>query len=275
MGASGHTWDMERVGDFPEDAFAPNGLAWWDGGARGAASRGLGQAPRLAAWLWFNKGLGDEFSMNELRDALGPEIVGKSEHLNRRLRELRAAGWVIPSGKDVGGPLGGSGYRLDGKGVRIWLPEERRRVARFAPSAKIRRRVLERDGSRCVVCGIGAGEPYPGEPNRRARLTLGHRVPQERLRQYGEADNLDNWRTECAQCNETVRDEAPDPLRYEEVWTQVRALGRADKGTLGTWLRRGERVRSDLDRVYDLVRTLSTDERERLITALEGFPRAE
>jgi len=262
---------MDDASEFSEDAFAPNGQLWWASAARNESSRFLGQASRLAAWLWYNKEVGDTFSMNELRVALGPEIVGKSEHLNRRLRELRGAGWVIPSGKDVGGPIGGSGYRLDAKGLRIWLKEERQSATRFAPSARVRREVLERDGRRCVVCGIASGETYPGDSTRRARLTIGHRVPQERLRQYGGPDNLDNWRTECAQCNETVRDVIPDPLRYEEVWAQVRALNRSDKESLSLWLRRGERIRSPLDRVYDLSRSLAPGERERLIAALEGF----
>ncbi|MFA7753901.1 HNH endonuclease [Streptomyces sp. NRRL B-2790] len=205
--------------------------------------------------------------MNELRDALGPDIIGRSEHLNRRLRTLRAAGWAIPSYKDDAS-LRPDEYRLQTKGARYWLDDDRQAYKRFAPSARARREVIDRDGRRCVVCGIAAGESYPGEPSNKARLTIGHRVPQERLRTRGAADDINNWRTECARCNEPMRDELPDPRRYDEVLAQVRRMSRGSKGTLLLWLRQGERTRSELDRVYDLARTLTHNEQQDLAAYL-------
>ncbi|MFJ5534500.1 HNH endonuclease [Streptomyces sp. NPDC093261] len=249
---------------------APDGTLWWELTVEpGTRSKPFGQERRLAAWLWFNKEIGDIFTMNELRDALGPDIVGKSEHLNRRLRTLRAVGWVLPSNKDDGS-LRPDEYRVQVKGARYWLAEDRRAHRPFAPSARVRREVFLRDDSRCVVCGIAAGESYPGEPNNKAALTIGHRVPQERLRTRRTADDIDNWRTECARCNEPVRDEIPDPRQHDEVLAQVRRLNRANKRTLLGWLQRGERTRSELDRVYDHARVLTHNEKEDLIAYLQS-----
>lgn len=257
--------------EYPPDARAPNGDYWWELTVwPGTKKRRFGQVPRTAAWLWFHKETGDTFTMNELRDALGPEIVGKSEQLGRRLRKLREHGWTIRSQRDEGASLRPDEYRLHKVGSRYWLDSERNQHKKFGPSDRVRRLVFDRDGGRCVLCGVAAGEMYPGESDSKARLTVGHRVPQERLRSRGAADDLDNWRTECSRCNETVRDQMPDPHRYDEVLVQVRGLRAQDKRTLQLWLGRGERGRSDLDRVYDLARTLGTAEREQLREHLEG-----
>ncbi|MFI2486879.1 HNH endonuclease [Promicromonospora kroppenstedtii] len=266
-GSAGHT---PHVDTYPADAYAPSGVLWWDLTIwPGTEKKRFGQVPRVAAWLWFNKEVGERFTMNELREALGPEIVGQSEHLNRRLRKLREAGWTILSQKDAGRVLERDEYRIDKFGSRYWIDAERNQQKKFGPSARVRRLVIERDGSRCVLCGVAGGETYPGEPGRRARLTIGHRVPQERLRIRDAADDLDNWRTECALCNETVRDQMPDPHRYDEVLAQVRGLRAQDKRILRLWLTRGERGRNDLDRVYDLARLLGAAEREELRDYLE------
>lgn len=232
--------------------------------------RRFGQERRLAAWLWHERKIGDIFTMNELREALGPDIVGKSEHLNRRLRTLRAAGWVIPSHIDDPSLMPGE-YRLEVKGLQLWLDEERKAYQQGRPSARTRRLVLERDGSRCVICGIAAGERYLEMPGRRAKLTIGHRVPKERLRSRGDVDHLDNWRTECDLCNETVRDEIPDPPRYDEVFAQVKNLNRESKKLLLNWLERGERSRSKLDVVYDQARLLAHSDRNALIAYLRKY----
>lgn len=88
----------------------------------------------------------------------------------------------------------------------------------------------------------------------RVRVTIGHRVPQERLRARGAGDAVDNWRTECARHNEPVRDATPTGLG---AWTGRRtALFSASSG--GT-------PRSEPDRVYDQVCVLAHDERDESI----------
>ncbi|WP_225447602.1 HNH endonuclease [Streptacidiphilus sp. PB12-B1b] len=206
--------------------------------------------------------------MRELRSALGSDLEGSSEHLNRRLRELRDAGWEIPSNKDDR-QLPPDTYRVEVKGAKLWIDEERAAQQAFRPSQRVRRIVLDRDGSRCRVCGIGVGESYPGEPNAKARLTIGHRVPQERLRSRGAADDIDNWRTECSRCNETVRNELPDPEQYDEVVAEIRQLRTAELRQLSSWMQSGERSRSRLDQAYDRARNLSHNEREQLMSYLQ------
>lgn len=257
--------------EYPPEAYAPNGIPWWNLLTEPGTSRRFGQERRLAAWLWFAKDIGETFTLPEARDALGSDLATDSQHFDRRLRTLREVGWLIPSGKDSGSGLRGDEYRLDEKGIKWWLPEERKRAQRFTPSPKVRREIFARDGHRCVVCGVGRAEPYPSEPTTSARLTIGHRVPQERLRQYGQRDNLDNWRTECARCNESVRDAAPDPHTFEETLPLVKHLTRPQKARLRDWLERGERVRDNLDRAYDQARMLSDEERGKMLDHLKGF----
>jgi 5-methylcytosine-specific restriction endonuclease McrA len=251
---------MEVSGD-EESEYASNGVLWWKLTTVPGAKREFGQERRLAAWLWFTRDIGDVFTMKDARAALGKAAPETAEHLNRRLRALRPDDWVIVSYKDDRS-LPVDTYRLDAKGSRVWLGE---RNPRNAVSAATRRLVLDRDGQRCQVCGIGSGEPYPGEPGIRAKMTVGHRVPQER----GGSNDPDNLRTECARCNEPVRHEVADPETYKEVFAVVRKLKNEELKSLATWLQSGERARSKLDYAYDRARQLSESERASMIDAVK------
>jgi hypothetical protein len=121
-----------------------------------------------------------------------------------------------------------------------------------------------RDGFRCTKCGVGANEPYPDAPGSHAILTIGHRRPGSRGGTKGGSEYLDNLQTECAWCNETVRDTVRDPESYEEVLPEVKGLSKSDKQRLLAWIEADQRLRSDLDRTYDRVRDLSPSERERM-----------
>lgn len=214
----------------------------------------MGGQHRLAAYLWFQKDVGDSFTMIELREALGDgDRLESAEHLNRRLRELRDFGWIHDSYKDRQGQAPDT-YILRQKGDRTWLGEGRKRDV---VSAKMRRMVLDRDGRRCVVCGVGADETYPGE-TAVARLTVGHRKAGARL-----ADaSPDNLQAECGRCNEPSGDEIPDPEALGAVMATLRRFRAKDRAELLTWVEGGRRQRSLLDLAYDRVRKLSTSERE-------------
>ena len=89
---------------------------------------------------------------------------------------LRKDGWEVPSGKHDPS-VGASGYRLEKIG---WHPAMGPRPQNLSlVSNADRRRVLERDGSRCVKCGIGDGEPYPEQPERKATMTIGYRLSSQ------------------------------------------------------------------------------------------------
>lgn len=250
--------------NYPADARSPSGELWWE--LRfwpGTKKQKFGVEPRLAAWLMFNCKLGDVFTMRSLRAAIGePEKPNDDEHFNRRFRNLRKYGWNVLSGRDAS-ELSPDEYRFERFGDPIYLGKSQ--FAKKAASAKVRRYVLDRDGHRCVVCGIGAGEAYPGEPTSKARLTLGHFVADSLSGQSG----TENLRTECARCNEPAKEEAPRSEAAAEIWPRMRSLGRAEKARLLSWIEKGQRVRDAVDGLYDLYRSLPAPQRDELRIQLE------
>ena len=252
--------------DYPAEAYAPNGILWWK--LRywpGSTTREYGDERKLAAWMAFNVNIGETFTMRDLRTALGGDVIpNDAEHLNRRLRELRKDGWSVPSNKDDRNlPVGT--YRLETQG---WHPGEGKRPARNTISQATRRRVLDRDGWRCVVCGVGSGEPYPGEPGTNAVLTAGHRVPNAF---GGSSRDINNLQAECKRCNEPVRQELRSPETLEQVLPDVRRLKKSELETLLSWLVAEHRTRNRLDDVYDRARRLSAGEQDDLEATVRGM----
>lgn len=226
----------------------------------------FGAPIKLAAYLYFNVEVGDTFRIADLRAELAEDgEVYTVSSLERRWRSLKEQGWRYASYKDERG-LPMDTYRLLAKGNRLWLGE---RTKRATISAAIRRRVFERDLNRCVICGIGVGEPYGDEPGSQARLTVGHRTAGARL-----ADaSLDNLQTECSRCNEPVGDVPPNPEVFGEVMAAVSQLGSRDKLTLLEWIESGRRHRNKLDDAFDRVRRLSESERRLVIERLRELTR--
>ena len=174
---------------------------WWELDTWPGTRKSLGDEPRIAAWLAANKAVGETFTTEELREALGHRLSDTSrndrEHFQRRIRELRSVrdGWVFPSVKHDRNVESGN-YRLDKIG---WHPALGKRPPNpTAVSAKVKREVLERDNYRCFHCGVIAGEPYPHDPEKLAVMTVGHVVPAE----FGGPGTASNLRAECAHCNE-------------------------------------------------------------------------
>lgn len=185
-----------------------------------------------------------------------------NERIRRALRNLRKYGWIVHSSRDAG-DLREDEYRLEQIGAPIWLGKSKHGGTRV--SEKTRRDVFDRDGHRCLLCGIGAGETYPDQPHRRARLTLGHFVA-DALRGAGDPANL---RTECARCNEPVKEEAQRSESAAEIWPKVRGRSRADKTRLLTWISNGYRERDAIDRLFDQVRALPALQRDEIRSRLE------
>lgn len=156
---------------FPDAAYAPDGRLWWDRTTKDGPHGAAGAVPRAASWLRFNVDVGDVFTTERLRHALGVD----HEHFQRRLRELRDLGWRFDGMKDNPGLK--AEYKLLEYG---WWPGSGlpKPSVNGAVSTAVRREVFARDGSRCVVCGVGAGESYPNEPESAARMSVGHIVPR-------------------------------------------------------------------------------------------------
>jgi 5-methylcytosine-specific restriction endonuclease McrA len=193
--------------------------------------------------------------MPELRDALGDGVVpNEAEHLNRRLRKLRENGWKLPTNKDDRSIPTGT-YRVDSVG---WYPGEGERPPSNSVSLGDRRRVFERDQWRCVVCGVGSNEPYPSDPATLATLTVGHRIPNAL---GGSSKDINNLQTECARCNEPVREALRSPETLDQLRPDLINLSRDEARKLESWVLAGRRGRDKVDATYDRIRPLSASEK--------------
>lgn len=212
-----------------------------------------GARVRIALWLVSEVGEGEVFSKQQLRNAV-PSI----EQVDRRMRDLRSAGWVIDTYRDAVGLKPGE-LRLKRIGLPVW-EEEHRSAGLRQISATTRRRVFERDGHRCVRCGITPGESYPGLPSRVARLTLGHIDPHK----LGTASTEEHLVTECDRCNEPVKHLTGVQVDDTRVWDQIVELPRKDKTDLAKWIEFDRRPPSKVELVWALYRQLSASHREEI-----------
>ncbi|GAA4169871.1 HNH endonuclease [Gryllotalpicola koreensis] len=252
------------MNDYILEAHTASGELWW-------RTDGLGDERRIAAWLAANKEVGDTFTTEELRrgigDRLSADARNNAEHFQRRVRELRKAkygSWLIPS-KKHDRTLQQGQYRLERVG---WYPALGARPNDpSAVSASTRRAVINRDGRRCVICGIGAGEPYPGRPDTNAVLTVGHVVPGI---SNGSGD-LSNLQTECAECNEPARSNTETPESPGSLITEVANFNVGDLRRLQAWVGQGRRGRDRVDTAFDRYRALSPGGKAEFKTALDGI----
>ncbi|MFE2931532.1 HNH endonuclease [Streptomyces sp. NPDC059221] len=205
----------------------------------------LGTRVRVALWLRDEVHVGNIFSKAALRAA----ITG-AEQVDRRMRDLRPAGWVIRTNLDKPS-LQPEQLFLEKIGAPVW--ERAHRAAGLRQiSAKTRRFVLERDHHRCRRCGVGAAEAYPGEPGSTARLTLGHVSPHG----LGSAGQAEDLITECARCNELVRNMTGVQMSSAQVWERVKALPGRQKQELLEWMAADVRPLSPVDRAWGMYRQL-------------------
>ena len=228
---------------YPPDAYHPKtGKLWWELTPEDRVRGATGVKPRMASWLRWNVKPGERFNTRQLREALNSD----HEHFQRRQRELRDWGWRYLSSKEE--PSLAEDCLLEAYG---WWPGEKDKPKNSAISAKVRRKVFERDGARCVLCGRAAGDTY--DDGTTATLTAGHIVPNA----LGGTATLDNLRTECRVCNESSRSDTGSVADPAAVVESVKQLRKADRVTLHDWIRRGQRTRTDLDRAYDDYRSVS------------------
>lgn len=252
---------------YPDIAYADEGVLWWELDTWPGKKSPLGDEPRIAAWLAYNKAVGDTFTTDELREALGHRLSKTSrndrEHFQRRIRQLRSVrdGWIYPSVKHDRTIESGN-YRLERVGWNPALGKRPKDPTKV--SAKNRLLVLERDHYRCFHCGVISGEPYPEQPEDDARMTVGHVLPAE----FGGSGEPSNLRAECALCNEASRSDTRTPETYESVNVTVNNLNTRDRQRLAEWIEAGRRGRDRVDEAYDKARLLSPGDRMRLAKML-------
>jgi hypothetical protein len=219
-----------------------------------------GTRVRVALWLAKEIGEGGTFKKQQLRDAM-PGV----EQIDRRMRDLRPAGWKISTYRDrsVHGP---DELMLEKIGLPVWESEHRAAGLR-AITARTRQEVFKRDSHRCVRCGILAGEPYPDDPGSTARLTLGHVNPHK----HGSTSTPSDLVTECARCNESVQHFTESRLSFEQVWDRVQALSSRDKKLVLRWIVTGRRDASPAELAVALVNQLSAVDRDSVKARLVDY----
>lgn len=209
-----------------------------------------GTKNRIAAYLWFNVNEGSPFTLDEVRKAIN---VMEQTQSDRRLRELREQRWVIEGYKTVK-DIKSNSYILKKKGNKIWIGEK---DERDVISNKIRRQVFARDNNTCVVCGVVSGEKYPDSTSEIARLTVGHRIPNQRLG----AATLDNLQTECARCNEPIRNLLEDPETFIDIQADIDDLDLESLKVLLKWVKAGVRTPSAIDVLYSRYKLINPSEK--------------
>ncbi|MEU7646640.1 HNH endonuclease [Streptomyces huasconensis] len=214
----------------------------------------------MALWLRDEVGEGGVFSRARLRAA-----IQGAEQVDRRMRDLRPAGWVIRTYRDRPSLQPDQLY-LEVIGRPVWEPEHRAAGLRQI-SSKTRRLVLERDGHACRRCGHAAGEAYADDPSAHVRLTVGHVNPHR----SGSAAEAEDLITECARCNETVKHLTGVQMTKEQVWDRVTELRRRDKQELLDWMKADGRAMSQMERVWAMYRQLPAVLREDLKRDLDSL----
>lgn len=187
---------------------------------------------RLALWLAHEVGQGGVFRKADLRAAF-PGV----EQADRRMRDLRDDSWIIATAREDA-ELKPDELRLVKIGVPVWEPSARRPKSPTV-SSRDRQRALRDDNYTCISCGLSAGERYPDETSRTAKLVVG--MVGERLRVRCQ---------KCASGEGGVAD-------AESVLSAARALGDADFAVLQRWM--SDDKRGQVDVVWTSYRRLPVD----------------
>jgi hypothetical protein len=205
-----------------------------------------------------SKGVGGKFSKLELFEAV-PDV----SQADRRMRDLRPMGWKIDNYK-VNPNLKPDEYLVKELGTRVDLGETPPKTIRKNITGPKRRRILERDGHMCQVCGIRSEQEFPDTPGRTAVMTIGHIIPVNR----GGTNDDDNLRAECQRCGDESRDITVDPPTGQQVLAHASHRSLKEKRTLYGWMQAGRRIPSDTEKVFQEWSRLPQKERMKVMTAL-------
>lgn len=216
----------------------------------------VGAAKQVAHFLATEVGQGKIFDKATLR-----KIVPNIEQVDRRMRDLRKVGWVIRNYKDMAS-LKPNELLLEKIGEELWRENWKWPVQGL--NASLRRKVFDRDGPRCMVCGIDFGAEFPDRPGVRARPTIGHVLPLER----GGNSELENLRPECQFCNEQGKNTTPTPIDTDLLKRLIGELGRADKRSLAEWMNSGRRTFTPAEKLWMQYRQLPGPKRVEIQEAL-------
>jgi hypothetical protein len=205
-----------------------------------------GSRSRVALWLVAEVGEGGVFTKARLREAF-PAV----EQIDRRMRDLRAEGWKIATNREDAS-LASDELRLLRVGGRVWEPGYRNQGR--AVSDKQRQAVLTRDGYLCRSCGVRAGDAYPDDPVRTAKLVV---ASDQAL--GGALVTL------CDRCASGRPEVAMDE---STLLAEIEGLEGDERGKLVSWIRRGSRDLTQSERLWGIYMRMAPDSRERVLERL-------
>jgi hypothetical protein len=216
-----------------------------------------GSMVRGALWLLQEVGEGNRFTKEQLRAAL----PGVSQ-VDRRIRDLRAYGWVILTNTEDATLTAGD-QRFVKAGVPVWDPVAKRAASpQKALSAKEKKAVMARDHYMCTSCGISGGEEYLDDSNQTAVLSV---TRQEVVMPDGEQEI--QLTTECKRCRAGAGGE---PVRADAVVAAVQSLDQADRARLLRWMGRGRRGSTPLERAWNSYWRLPSEAKDAVRADLLG-----
>lgn len=195
-------------------------------------------------WLFEHVGEGKIFTKADLRAAF-PDI----EQIDRRMRDLRSAGWVIHTNRQDPS-LRPRELRLVSIGDQIWATSRTGPTQRRITPAE-RRAAMRRCDYRCVRCGAGAGEPFADERAASAVLSV---------RSGG--DPSSGGPSEVAVLCQRCFGSATDADLLSESLSLVDELDEANRIAVLAWLAAGRREIRPAERLWQRVVRLSPDARE-------------
>lgn len=184
-----------------------------------AAKNPTGQGARAKLRAYFLANVGKVLNAYDLRD-----VAGGITEWARRVRELRQLeGMNIKTDKDLSSLKPGEYILMDTKPLPVFEQ---------GISKEDRAFVLDRNGFTCQMCGAGAGEPHPTDPNKRTRLHIGHIVDQSQ----GGTNDPSNLRALCSICNEGAQNATLPRQSYIWLIGQVRRAAGNEQKAILKWL---------------------------------------
>ena len=178
---------------------------------------------RIRAFLIQN--VGKVVTSDQIREVAVRKDGQPASEWARRLRELREEeGMRIRTHADRP-DLKPNEYMLESLGID---PAVSRNI-----SARLRMEILERNGFTCQICGAGAGDPDPLNPDRKVRLVVDHLIPVEQ----GGSNDRSNLRVVCSTCNAGKTNLAAPRESVLDILARVRKLTKGEKDELLRQLR--------------------------------------
>lgn len=214
-----------------------------------------GSKVRVARWLVEVVGEGQLFTKTAMREAF-PGVA----QIDRRMRDLREAGWVIDTNREDPS-LHSNEHRFVAEGEPVWSPGKGKAKPKSSLTATQRSDTMRADSYLCRSCGVGAGEAF-GDGRGTAQLDIARR--QVKLVDGATERQL---ATECNRCRVGNRGSETD---LADLLRSVESLGPIERKVLAQWMAADQRTFSLLEKLWGKYRTLPAEARTAVKRAVCG-----